>query len=108
MQLARLRLVDDHEEVAADAVHVRLDQPEDRVRGDRGVDGVAAAIEDLGARLRRQWLARRDDPERRGDDRAAGNRKGLAAVWASLMRDRDMADATEAEPEARGGARGSW
>ena len=36
--------------------------------------GVAAALENLHARARRQRLARRDDAERRRDDRSADDR----------------------------------
>ena len=52
---------DQREEVAADRGHVRVDDAEDGVRGDRGVDRVAALAQHLGARLRGQ-------PVRAGDD----------------------------------------
>src|SRR5579862_8890888 len=44
-------VVDDGEEVAADAVHHGLDDADGGVGGDDGIDGVAAVGEDLGADL---------------------------------------------------------
>src|SRR4029453_9627180 len=41
----RLRVVDDREEVSADAVHRGLDDGEDGRRGDGRVDGIAALLE---------------------------------------------------------------
>ena len=52
-----LRVVDDREQVAADAVHRRLDDGEDRGRGDGGVDGVAALLQHLQAGGGRERLA---------------------------------------------------
>ena len=49
----------------------RLHQPDGGVGGDGGVDGVAAALEDLHAGARRERLARGDDAERGRHDRAA-------------------------------------
>ena len=48
------RVVDDGKQVAADAVHHRRDQAHHRVGGNRRVDGVPAAREHDGARLRRR------------------------------------------------------
>src|SRR5690606_6253813 len=67
-------LVDDGEEVAADAVVVRLHESHDGVRGNRGVHGVAPALQDLYAGTRRQRMARRHDAEPGGHLRAAGDR----------------------------------
>ena len=94
MQLSGLRLVDDREQVTTDTVHVRLDQSQDRVRRDRRVDGVATTVEDLRARLRRERLAGRDDAERRGDDGATGDGKGMARSVSGLSSSR-------LEPSAR-------
>ena len=68
-----LRLVDDREQVAADAVHLGLDEAHHGVGGNRGVDGVAAALEDLHAGARGQRLAGRDDAVTRRDLRASGS-----------------------------------
>ena len=61
VELAGLRLVDDGEQVAADAVVIGSTRPITALVGDRRVDGVAAALENLHAGLRRQRLTRRDD-----------------------------------------------
>ena len=63
VQRVRSRFVDDREQIAADAVDLRLDEAHDRVGRDGGVDRVAAALEDLHAGLRRQRLAGGDDAE---------------------------------------------
>ena len=60
VDLLGLRVVDDRQQVAADAVHARLDDREHRGGGDRGVDRVAAVLQHLEARRRCQRLAGRD------------------------------------------------
>ena len=57
VDLLGLRVVDDREQVAADAVHARLDDGEHRRGGDGGVDRVAAVLQHLEPGRRRQrWL----------------------------------------------------
>ena len=70
VELLGLGVPEDGEQVAADAVHVRLDQPEDGVDRHRGVYRVAAGLEDVDAHLRRQRLAGRHHAVR-GDDLGA-------------------------------------
>ena len=93
---AGLRLVVNDEEVAAEAVAGRLHQADGRVGGDRGVDGVAAALEDLHAGARRQRLARRDDPERRRHHRSADDRRADAhrSCCCAVVRSTEAAPAT--------------
>ena len=67
---------DDREQVAADAAARRLREPERRVRGDRGVDGAAAAAQRRDADLGRERLARRDHAVARHDDGAGGEAVG--------------------------------
>jgi len=62
-----LRVVDDGQQVAANAVHARLDDGENGGGGDRGIDGVAAILQHFQAGGRRQRLAR-------GDHAVAANR----------------------------------
>ena len=52
------------EQIAAEAAHVRRDDAEHEVRGERGVDRVAAVGEHRGARRRREIVRRRDDAVR--------------------------------------------
>ena len=59
VELLRLRVPDDGEQVAADAARHRLDDAEHGVGGDGGVDRVAALLEDADRGGRRQRLARR-------------------------------------------------
>ena len=49
---------------------VGLHEPERGVRGDRGVDGAAAALQDVEPDTGRERLARRDHPAFRHDDGA--------------------------------------
>ena len=79
MKRAGLGLVDEGEQVAADAVARGLHQAHHRVGRDGGVDGVAAALEHLHAGARGQHLAGRDDAETRGHLRPARERTVLAA-----------------------------
>ena len=69
----RLGFVDDREQIAADAVHLGLDDAEHGVGRNRRVGRGAAALEDLHPRARGQRLARSDDAERRGYFRPAGD-----------------------------------
>ena len=87
VELAGLRFVVDREQVAADAVVVRLDEAHHRVGRDRGIHRVAAALENLHAGPRRQRLARRDDAVLGGDlrstdDDARLDGRGLLAAHA--------------------------
>jgi hypothetical protein len=52
VQLAGLRVPVDGKQVAADAIHHRLGNAKDRVRGDAGIDGGTALFKDAGAGLR--------------------------------------------------------
>jgi len=61
MKSIRLCLVDDREEITADAVGVRLCDSEDCVGGDCRIDGVSARFQDTRAGLRGKRLRRRDD-----------------------------------------------
>ena len=54
--LPRFGLVVDHEEIAADTIHVRLDDAHDSIGRDRCVDGIAALFENVSAGLRCQKL----------------------------------------------------
>jgi hypothetical protein len=58
--LFRLRVVDEREQVAADAVHARLDHGEHGRGGHGGIDRVAAGLQDLQACRGRKRLARGD------------------------------------------------
>ena len=71
VERAGLRVVDDGEQIAADAVRLRLDQAHDGVGRDGGVDRVAASLEDLHAGLRRERLAGGDDAVFGRDPRSA-------------------------------------
>ena len=77
--LAVARAVDDHEAAAADAARERLGDAEDAGRGDRSVDGVAAAPQRVDGGLRRERVdgrgrASRSDRGRR--PMRAGVRQG--------------------------------
>ena len=86
---AGLRLVVEDEEIAAEAVAGRLHQADGGVGGNGGVDGVAAALEDLHAGAGRQRLAGGDDAERRRHHRAADHRRrGRAGLLAPGHRPR--------------------
>ena len=63
---------------------LRLDQTHHRVGRDRGVDGVAAALEDLHAGARGQRLAGGDDAVTRRDFRSSGTTVtgGAGRLWA--------------------------
>ena len=83
VELLRLRIPDDGEQVAADALPRGLHEAQDGVGRDGGVDRGAAALEDVERHLARQRLAGRrhavrgDDFRARGDQRAAGTRAGV-------------------------------
>ncbi len=62
VELVFLRDVHDGEQVAADAVGDGFHQAEGGVGGDGGVDGVAAALEHVEARLAGRRDARADHP----------------------------------------------
>ena len=53
-----LRAVNDREKIAADAVRNRLHQTEGGVRGDRGIDRAAAALQNIETDLRGRGNAR--------------------------------------------------
>ena len=71
VQLPGLGFINDREQIAADAVHGRLDHSERRVGRDGRVDRIAAFFEHARARLRRQRLAGRHDAELRDHHRAS-------------------------------------
>jgi hypothetical protein len=60
VDLSRLAVADEHEVVAPHAVHVRANDGEDAGHGDRRVDRVAAALEDVGAHGAGEHMVRRD------------------------------------------------
>jgi hypothetical protein len=92
-QLALPRVVDQGEQVAADAVAHRRHQARHCVGGDRGVDGVAAARQDHGAGLRRQRMLRRDDAAP-GDHH--GPRLGAVLLAEAVPRDQRQDDGQHA------------
>ena len=69
VQLLRLRIPDDREQVAADAVRDRLHQAERRIRGDRRIDRGAAFLQHVETDLGRQRMRSRDHAVRRNDFR---------------------------------------
>ena len=71
MQLRGFCLVHDREQIAADAIRLRLDDAEHGVGGDRRVDGVAAALEHLHPGLGRERLGGGDNAVGRGDARTS-------------------------------------
>ena len=79
MQAVVRRLVDDGKQIAADPVHVRLDETHHGIGRDGRVHGVAAALEHLNASARGQRLAGGDDAVLRGDLRSACD--NIHAVW---------------------------
>ena len=74
VQPLRVGVPHQREQVAADAVHVRLHQAEHGVDRHRGVDGVAARLQDVEPDLRRKRLAGRHHPVGRNHLRAAAVR----------------------------------
>jgi hypothetical protein len=66
-------VVDDCEHIAANTGHRRLDDRQDGGRGDRGVDGIAARLENLKPGGGSQWLTG-------GDDAVAGQNWRTAAA----------------------------
>jgi hypothetical protein len=72
VQPAARRFPDDREKVAANTAARRLREAESRIRGDRGIDGAAAAAQRRDADLRRERLARRDHAAASHDDGAGG------------------------------------
>jgi hypothetical protein len=70
VKLAGPRLIDDHEQVAADAVGHRSEDPHRRVGRHGGVHGVAAFGQDRRADLRRQRVLGRGDALTCDDHRA--------------------------------------
>ena len=100
VQTLGLGVPDEGEQVSADAVHVRLHQPQHGVDGDRGVDGVPARLQDVDADLRRERLARRHHPVRGDHLRAAAVRAAggpAVAVPERLLR----LGAQRSDPEHR-------
>ena len=64
-----VREIDDEEAAAADPGHERLGHAQHRVRGDRGVDGVAAFLQDLDPGTGRVRIDARDRTARPDRDR---------------------------------------
>ena len=83
----RFRVVDDRQQVAADAVHARLDDGEHGGGGDGGIDRVAAVLQHAQAGRRGERLARRDHaaPPDRGRARAANVSRRAIAGWICLL-----------------------
>ena len=84
VDLLRLGVIDDGEQVAADAAHHRRHQTHGGVGRDRGVDRIAAALQHGGTGARRDRMLRRDDPVLRDHHGA-----GLRAVLRHRRRRRD-------------------
>src|SRR2546425_4538448 len=68
-QLIRLRVINNREQIAADAVHHRLYHTHHRVRRNRGIHSISAAFENAHARLRGQWRFRCHNPIARNHHR---------------------------------------
>ena len=62
VQLVRLRVIHNREQVSADAVHHRLDHSHHRVCRNRRIHGIPATFENAHTCLRRQWRLRRNNP----------------------------------------------
>ena len=103
IELLRLGVPDDGEEVAADAATHRLHQSERGVRGDGRVDGTAASFQDVDRDLRRERLRRcrhavpREHRCTRGKPRsavtiAAAGRGGRQVVGKRRARPDDSSD----------------
>jgi alanine-glyoxylate transaminase/serine-glyoxylate transaminase/serine-pyruvate transaminase len=86
VQATARRVVHDGKQIAADPVHLRLDDAHDRVGGNRRVDRVAAALEDLHAGASRQRLARSHDPIGGRYLRTAGNNSHVVNIHSSARR----------------------
>ena len=80
VELSFLGDVDDCEQVGGEAGALRFHDVEHGGRCHRGIDGIAAAHHDLQPGLRRQRLARGDDPMRGHDLGAALRRPTFGAV----------------------------
>ncbi len=79
VELARFRLVDDGEEISAQAIAGGLDDAEHGIGRNGGVHRVTAELEDLRAGPRRERLAGGDDSEAANHHRAGlGSRSGRA------------------------------
>ena len=70
VERAGLRVIDDGEQIAADAVRLRFDEAHHRIGRDRRVNRVAAPLQDLHSCLRRQWLTGGNDAVPGGDPRS--------------------------------------
>ena len=84
VQLPAFRVVHDGEQIAADAVHRRLDDGEHGGRRNRGVDGVAAVLQHLEAGGGGERLARGDHAAAAHDDRPRGARVGGRSIARNL------------------------
>ena len=69
IQLVRLRVIHNREQVSADAVHHRLHHSHHRVCRNRRIHGIPATFENAHTCLRRQWRLRSDNPIPRNDHR---------------------------------------
>ena len=69
VQLVRLRVIHNCEQVSADAVHHRLHHSHHRVCRNRRIHGIPATFENAHTCLRRQWRLRSDNPIPRNDHR---------------------------------------
>jgi len=106
---ARLRVVDDPERVAAEPAAGRIDDSQHRVGGDRGVDGVAAAAQDVDARGGRLGVRGGDHRAGRPRDRAGGPAgRGGIERHARGVRVRPAAPRSWSAGSRRRGKRAGW
>ena len=102
----QLAVPDHREQVAAEAAHVRRHDPEDEVRGERGVDGVAAVGQHRRARGRRQVVRGADHAVRvrprlvQPHAHGAGRYFTLQAVGSVGSMEFNLADLFEAVADA--------
>jgi lysylphosphatidylglycerol synthase-like protein len=80
--------MNEHETASPGAGQGAFGDPGDEGRGDRGVDGVAAVAQHLGARLRRERVARRDRPSHAAT--VPGKQPDTLNVREDVRRDLDL------------------
>ena len=90
VELVLFRDVDDREQVARGTDVHRLDDAEHRGGRDGCIDCVAALLQDVEARLRRQRLTRRDDAVARDDLRAMLGQPALRAIAGNSAAERRL------------------
>jgi hypothetical protein len=99
VELLRLAVPDDREQVAAEAAARGFHEPERRVRGDRGVDRAATGLQHVHGDLRRERMRGRSHAVSRDDLRARRERPARDAVDLrehGAMREREREERREA------------